>query len=803
MPCIRTSWLARITAGLLALSFGLSTTLGGGVAAAAGQRRSLTDTDPADQAYILGHVSTAGAPLAGISVTVYLLSGATWVKTGAATTDVNGYYAAARADGSRFLEGIYRVHFADAAGVYIPQYFQATDDTEGTGGQDDVPNTGAIARASDVWVTWGRDHPGNIDANLVRKDAPLGGTIHGHVADYYGGNTRNFYAWAHLYGWSDSVQAWLPALDQRVDQRGAYTINRDAAGSALVGRYKVYFTATDPQLPQWFGGTDEASATEITLGPGTTTDDVDGRLERQGSVAGRLICADTGKSLADAIVELYKMDPATGALSVYSSGQVDSAADGRYAMPDFGLIAPGHYLLMVTDRGHRYATTYSGNTTDQKKASWFDIPAGGMAKVDVFVSRGPMITGVVTSSITGEKLSDVAVTAFRQDGDSWAWTASAFTDSDGHYAVTASKPGTYKVLFKDDGCTPQDPSDDTVLWYRNSKTLANATPVNVPIAGVAAGVDVALTVSSTGARRQFGSDRYQTALQVSRASFAEASCSDVVIASGENYADALTAAGLAGTLKCPLLLTGKSILPPGTLAEMQRLGAWHATVVGGSGAVSDAVLHALSSDGAVMVDRIAGTDRYGTSVAVAQSMASSTGTDTVLLARGDGFADALGAAPVAYAAHLPILLTRPSELPTCVATAMVGLRTKEVVVIGGSGAIAPSVDASIGALGVTATRAAEGLDRYDTACKLAAFSVSRSWSSMSRVGVASGTKFPDALGGGAAVGSNKGIMLLTSPKALSSSTAAMIRANRATIAKITVYGGAGAISSAVLAQLAK
>ena len=82
-----------------------------------------------------------------------------------------------------------------------------------------------------------------------------------------------------------------------------------------------------------------------------------------------------------------------------------------------------------------------------------------------------------------------------------------------------------------------------------------------------------------------GANRYETAAAVSREVFPGGS--DVVwVATGANFPDALAAA----TAGDPLLLTTRDFLPPDTAAEIIRLGATRAFIVGGSDVVSDAVM---------------------------------------------------------------------------------------------------------------------------------------------------------------------------------------------------------------------
>ena len=69
------------------------------------------------------------------------------------------------------------------------------------------------------------------------------------------------------------------------------------------------------------------------------------------------------------------------------------------------------------------------------------------------------------------------------------------------------------------------------------------------------------------------------------------------------------------------------------------------------------------------------------------------------------------------------------------------------------------------------------------------------------VGIATGTAFPDALSGGAMLGSFDSVLLLTDPATLSAPAQARLVANKATIDTLFFIGGTGAVSQAVRNQV--
>ncbi|MER3418748.1 MAG: hypothetical protein C4343_06595 [Chloroflexota bacterium] len=93
--------------------------------------------------------------------------------------------------------------------------------------------------------------------------------------------------------------------------------------------------------------------------------------------------------------------------------------------------------------------------------------------------------------------------------------------------------------------------------------------------------------------RLAGSDRYATAVEISKAMFPNGNVPVVTIATGLDFPDALAGAPAAALGGGPLLLVAPDAIPPVVATELARLKPARIVVLGGPGVVSPAVLAAL------------------------------------------------------------------------------------------------------------------------------------------------------------------------------------------------------------------
>ncbi|PKQ38274.1 MAG: hypothetical protein CVT59_03355 [Actinobacteria bacterium HGW-Actinobacteria-1] len=292
-----------------------------------------------------------------------------------------------------------------------------------------------------------------------------------------------------------------------------------------------------------------------------------------------------------------------------------------------------------------------------------------------------------------------------------------------------------------------------------------------------------------------GDDRYKTAVAASRSAFATGSAETVVIASGENWPDALGASALAGAVGGPVLLTKSASLPASVVSEIARLGAKEAIVVGGTSAVSANVFSALDALPSVAATRVAGTDRYATSGAIARETVRRLNrpggyTGTVFVTTGTNFPDALAASPLAARSVWPIVLTRPDMLSSEASAAIRAIGAESALVLGSASAVSTSTEADItGLLGEGRVTRLAGYSRYDTGFEIAKYGLANCGLTMAGPGIATGANFPDALAGGVMSARQGTVLLLTPAGWLDADVATLLLQNAATVGKPRVLGG--------------
>lgn len=250
--------------------------------------------------------------------------------------------------------------------------------------------------------------------------------------------------------------------------------------------------------------------------------------------------------------------------------------------------------------------------------------------------------------------------------------------------------------------------------------------------------------------RVSGQDRVETALSISQKGWTSADT--VILCEYADFPDSIASTPFAVSLNAPILLTQGTSLDSRVIEEIKRLHPSKVVLLGGTGVLKPTIEEELGSfDFAIEVERIGGTNRYETSVLLAQRVLS----ETVILANGDDFPDALSAASFAGIKQIPIVLTS-KKMPESVLNYLNEAQPSKIIVIGGEGVI-PS--AGLTDQNFTIETRLGGQNRYETNAAVVSY-VKDSYETADLF-LASGITFPDAVAGTVLAAKYKAPLLLT------------------------------------------
>nr|WP_240510089.1 cell wall-binding repeat-containing protein [Virgibacillus profundi] len=288
-----------------------------------------------------------------------------------------------------------------------------------------------------------------------------------------------------------------------------------------------------------------------------------------------------------------------------------------------------------------------------------------------------------------------------------------------------------------------------------------------------------------------GESRYDTAIEISQEGWDSADT--VILARGDNFADALAGVPLAHKLDAPILLTPSDKLLEETLAEIERLGTKDIIILGGTGAIDESIGSHLVSEG-FDVTRYEGDTRFETAAAIANIVAPD-GAEKVVVANGMDFPDALSVASLAAKDGLPILLTFADELPEVTEEAINNLGASQTLVIGGKSVVSNAVKDQL----PEASRL-NGENRYETNVEV----VKHFGADNNHMYIATGTAYADALTGAVLAAKNNSSILLVSKLAGENGEIPEVVSSYITeqeVNRLTIFGGTNAVSEEALDAL--
>ncbi|MFC7439736.1 cell wall-binding repeat-containing protein [Laceyella putida] len=222
----------------------------------------------------------------------------------------------------------------------------------------------------------------------------------------------------------------------------------------------------------------------------------------------------------------------------------------------------------------------------------------------------------------------------------------------------------------------------------------------------------------------------------------------------------------------------------------------HGVDLGATTASGNMVVHSyfVTAPG---LKRIAGADRYAVSANVSKE-AFPYGADTVVIARGDLYTDALAGGPLAAMNYAPMLLTTTNALPAPVSAEIKRLQPSRAIILGGTGSVSTGVENTLKSMGMTVERIA-GADRFVVSTNIASRMKADGFETDTAI-IASGLNYPDALSASSPAGQIPLPILEVSKDSIPASVDSYIKANG--IKNFIIVGGPGTVSDTVKNKLA-
>ena len=409
----------------------------------------------------------------------------------------------------------------------------------------------------------------------------------------------------------------------------------------------------------------------------------------------------------------------------------------------------------------------------------------GVVTVRATATDSSNVYGETQIAISGQPVTSIAQPVISVEPDLDTYLPCAIT-----VTISCSTPGV-NIYYTTDGSLP---TSSTGLLFTGPFSLTpgttKATERIICAVAVKAGIPDSTistrTVSFLDAmHRVAGSNRYATAAAIGKEGWD--SSTTVVLARGDNSADALAGVPLAFAYNAPILLTSTYRLSAVTREEIIRLGASKVIILGGEGAVSESVAQVLRGELHVEVERVSGKNRFATAAEVAKKLTDISGSaHKAILAYGLDFPDALASASYAAMAGYPILLVRTDRLTEDTKAVIAELNIHDIILVGGSGVISDELMSQLS----SAVRIS-GSNRYSTAVELAKYFAPAS----SGVYFATGLDFADAITGCVLAAKNNSGLLLVHPDRAFASVQDYIVESGCMWA--TVFGGTGAVNDDV------
>lgn len=467
---------------------------------------------------------------------------------------------------------------------------------------------------------------------------------------YSGGYPEDAAVFAVAFVYDPYSGEWLVMDGAEVAADGSYQLGLWEPGTYRIGFWDFALVYAERY---WPAAATLETATDVVVGPGDRVTGIDVTLEALPEliISGR-VGFDSAPPPRHAVwISAWESDGPEW----YPVNATLMKEDRTYRLH---LPEPGTYRVCFTDFSMAYSEVFYLDASDVSVATDVTLPG-------------------VPAHITGiDQTMSVAPSARYAGADRYGTSAAlsraAFEDGWGGGVVMVTGE-----TWPDALCAAPYAADrfaPVLLTRRDSipmdilEEIARLEPYEVVIIGGygAVGLDTEITLRTLlgvpVVRRIFGHDRYETSALVAgeMASQRGSAVETAALVSGERFADALSVGPIAAANGWPVVLTRRGALPAPTERFFLRNEVGSLLVAGGEAVVGEDVLLGLPEH-----VRVAGADRYGTAVALADwgDANGMIGSNVYGLASGERFADGVCAGLYLGLYWRPLLLTRRDRLP--------------------------------------------------------------------------------------------------------------------------------------------
>lgn len=302
--------------------------------------------------------------------------------------------------------------------------------------------------------------------------------------------------------------------------------------------------------------------------------------------------------------------------------------------------------------------------------------------------------------------------------------------------------------------------------------------------------------------RLAGRNRFETAVKIIETF--EPSPQIIYLVSGYSFADALAGSVLAAQTDALILPVdpGSSSLPSSVMDYLNSLHAPNIdpdlVVLGGTRVVPESTVAAALKILYPPPSRLYGQTRFDTAKAIAEYVQRGS-VQSVILASGNGYADALAASVLAKRFAAPILLTDATAAASTAALIYVAEHLEKngtIYIAGGTGVVGTDIETALRNQGYKNIQRLGGQDRYETDLMIVNVLAAKPGTP---VVISSGENYPDALSISGFAAYNGWPILLVPQGSLPTATAGFIKAIQPS--KVYITGGPGVVSLKTQAEI--